>query len=678
MTDGSTSLGIRISELRLLGSTASGKSYGVEFKGSSASWRPLSVIAGPSQTGKTSTIDYLLYCLGDDEFPQHREMLSSVRGALVELELAGKATTIERSATGKASSFVSVWDSSLGDLADADEVRIPTEPPGEPLGLSQYLLRACELDNVRLPVAPTQDESGTQILSIRDLFRVMWLSNDRLDNKNLVFEQSNYMVRQKFLQTVDAIFGVLDESGADLAQRAKQATEAARVARRDAETLRWLVEEEHPLGPLVLETDLASAERDLMSLQEQRKRLDEQELSKQGAVAALRARLAEAQAHSQAAVLRVRNRRSLLDRLAALRGQYADDKKKFTFLTEAERLFDPLHLQYCPACLNALQSAPTITVTGSCSLCGSGVDGQARADLGAALEAADDRGGELSDAETPWILKAELRAVDRRLRELSAYWDRLDADLAELVADAQQAIAEEAAAASAVEDTVTLPAPFMAQRDSVSRNISTLALRVQNLQTGLRLWQRVSKAEDRAANMEGHAASLRAERRESKKRPDRSAVVSALSKRFGEILESFEYPKLEQAYLDDNLVPHVRGLPYTNASSGGMVLISLALYLSIWEVAHEQGAAAPGLLMVDSPQKNLGHSASPEDVDFADTRLVENFYSHVREWLATDGVGAQLIVVDNSPPESVAADVVVHFTRDRSRPPYGLIVDAVD
>ncbi len=138
------------------------------------------------------------------------------------------------------------------------------------------------------------------------------------------------------------------------------------------------------------------------------------------------------------------------------------------------------------------------------------------------------------------------------------------------------------------------------------------------------------------------------------------------------------YPKLSQPYLDGQLMPSVRGLPYTAASSGGLVLISLAWYLTIWEVAHEHAAAAPGLLIIDSPQKNLGHSARSDDRDFADTRLVEGFYRHVRNWLAHDGIGAQLVVIDNSPPQSVADDVVVRYTRDPAVPPYGLIDNATD
>ena len=100
--------------------------------------------------------------------------------------------------------------------------------------------------------------------------------------------------------------------------------------------------------------------------------------------------------------------------------------------------------------------------------------------------------------------------------------------------------------------------------------------------------------------------------------------------------------------------------------------------MAVWELAFEGDAAAPGLLVIDSPQKNLGHAADQGDPDFADSRLVENFYRHVREWLAGDGLGAQLVVIDNSPPSFFSDHVVVHYTRDPQLPPYGLITDAVD
>ena len=234
MSDSNRLRGIRLCKLRLTGATGSGRSYDISFLDEDhESWRPLSVIAGPSQTGKTSVIDFVRYCLDDSDHPQHPEVLQYVRAALLEAELAGRITTIERAATGSASKFASVWNSPLDNLGYVTELRLPTEPTSEPGGLSQFVLAACDLDNIALPVAPKQAESEIQVLSIRDLFRIMWLPNERLDSKNLVFE-SNYMVHQKLMQTIDVMFDVYDAAGTDLAARARRASEAAREAARVA------------------------------------------------------------------------------------------------------------------------------------------------------------------------------------------------------------------------------------------------------------------------------------------------------------------------------------------------------------------------------------------------------------------------------------------------------------
>lgn len=85
-----------------------------------------------------------------------------------------------------------------------------------------------------------------------------------------------------------------------------------------------------------------------------------------------------------------------------------------------------------------------------------------------------------------------------------------------------------------------------------------------------------------------------------------------------------------------------------------------------------------GLLLIDSPQQNLGSDVWDGDAAFADEGLVPRFYRHAKRWLVGPGAGAQLVVFDKEPPESVAADVVVRYTRDRNIPPYGPNDDAID
>lgn len=667
--------GIRITELRLAGASGTDKTYGSGFRAQAGgTFRPMSVIAGPSLTGKTSIIDFVKYCLGDDEHPQHAEILAAVRAALLETELDGDPTVIERAASGDPSKFASIWfGTRLSDINAAAELRVSTEPPSDPDGLSQLVLSSFNLDGIELPDSAVNPDTATQLLSIRDVFRVMFVTNDRLDNKNLVFENSHHMVKQKFGQTIDAMFGVHNNEQAILASRLRLAREAARAAELSANTLRRIADDDHPRGPLVLAADLTAAEALVEQLKAELATVDDERRTTEKASQELRATLVAAQATASGARVRTRDRRSLIDRLDALRGQYADDKRKMHFLLDAERLFDPLQVVTCPACFNDLSEAPSIT-DGACSLCHAPVETPA-VDAGKGDQSAE------SDA-TPvgpnTILEAELRAVTKRLKSLNDYVARLDAHLRVLVNESIEADAAADAAAQAVDDITASPAPWLALRDGLSRRITEARLAVQTAQAGVKAWDRIAEADANHERLVLNARRIYAESRELKQTADRGAVISALSARFGEILAAIGYPKLANPYIGNDLIPHVRDLPYTSASSGGMVLISLAWNLALWEVAHEQRANAPGLLVIDSPQKNLGHNSKESDQDFADATLVENFYAHAKHWLNTDGAGAQLIVVDNTPPVGVADDIVCRFTRLADVPPYGLIPEATN
>lgn len=699
--------GIRIKELRLGGVPGTDRTYGANFRPRTGDgFRPLSVIAGPSLTGKTTIVDFIMYVLGDRTHPQKDEIRDAVRSAYVEAELDGRPTVLERSATGEPSKFALVWeDSTLDTIRETQNIRFMVEPTSDPEGFSQYLLASCDLDNVLLPDSAVKDETATTLLSIRDLYDVMFVPNERLDNKNLVFEQSAYAKRQKFRQTIDAIFGVHDNQAAILQRRYTNAREEANNAKERAQALRRFAEEEHPSGPVALAADLEEADRLIVALTEQLRSLDNQQSANQQASSALRAQLVSAERGARDARIRVRDRESLLSRLDALRAQYADDQRKLNFLLDAERLFDPLHVTTCPICFNRLDPEPSVE-DGTCSLCHHPVptaragivsqeetdgdvaikpaeaspasDAEVDPDAGALDETADAKADDanvaaLADAAP--VLAAELRNINKRLKSLNDYATRSRMHFEVLLAEQRVTEENANAAAAAVDAIATSPAPWIAARDRLAERISDAQLAAQAATTGSRIWRRALDAEDTHARLDRQAKDILAQRRTERARPDRSAVISSISKRFGDILRDIQYPKLSNPLIADDLVPHVRNHVYTEASSGGVVLISLAWNLAIWEVAHETAADGPGLLVIDSPQKNLGHD-SKDDADFADATLVENFYRHVKTWLAGDGAGAQLIVIDNSPPDLVSDDVVVRFTRSSAVPPYGLIPEA--
>ena len=211
--------GIRVVRLRLRGVD---RDYEVDFRdGGPEGWpRSLSVIAGAFSTGKSSILEFIAYCLGGRSHPQHPEILRRVRSASLEVELSGQTHVIER-AVGEASSTAFVRPGRLGEAGTAPAERRVINPPGDPASLSSFLLSYCGLEGVELREAPNQAESGTDPLSIRDLLWLCYMPNERLDDKNLLFE-SDYMKRLKLRQVVDVVFGVHDDKAVELGRRVKE------------------------------------------------------------------------------------------------------------------------------------------------------------------------------------------------------------------------------------------------------------------------------------------------------------------------------------------------------------------------------------------------------------------------------------------------------------------------
>ena len=151
-------------------------------------------------------------------------------------------------------------------------------------------------------------------------------------------------------------------------------------------------------------------------------------------------------------------------------------------------------------------------------------------------------------------------------------------------------------------------------------------------------------------------------------------IYRRLSARFASILEQFRLPKLSLPRIEKDYVPWVRGSPYREiGSAGALTLLSVAWALSIFEEALTSEFPHPGFLIIDSPQKNLAAGTTEEDLQ--DPSIIEGMYTRFLS-IASEWLG-QLIIVDNNPPSAAREHVVVQYTRDPERPPYGLIDDEI-
>lgn len=675
--------GIRILRLRLRGVQ---KAYEVDFR-VGQQVRPMSIIAGPVSTGKTTVLEFIEYLLGGSEHPSHPEVLSQVVSAMLEVELSGAVHVVERS-VGRPSTSATVYTGELetvvsGRVAGA---RLQVSPAGAPESLSTFLLSHVGLEGIRLREAPTQDESSSDPLSIRDLMWLCFMPNERLDDKNLLFETA-YMKSLKLRQVIDVVFGVHDNRAAELADRiARLETELSKL-RSDLASAKRFVDEQEPRSDAHLRIEEELIQGRIASSTEALTSIEFQIREGTEFASELRDRHRSAAVEARRSAALLRDRETLLVRLAPLRAQYSEDIRKLTMLVEAHGLFDPLRVVTCPACFATLRAAPVV-VDDQCSLCGTPLPEGADLHLGAVVAntlpapsegetSADDRDpGEDEPGSSSHLVSSHLRSTRTRLRELNDYMDGLESEADDIRRRLGTASEAEAAAAAALDRaTVDAVSPFLARRDELHRVRQTHLDSLEDVQRGLRLHSGLTTREAAVGRLDANLSVLREQRKGlSDSASERRSIVSAVSKRFGEILQAFKYPKLDRPFVNDRWEPHVRDASYRDASSGARTLLSIAWCLAIFETAIERGAAHPGFLLLDSPQKNIGAGLDVED-DFSDAAVVEGVYDHIRGWLASRGAGCQVIVVDNDPPSNVRDDIVARFTRDPQRPPYGLIDD---
>jgi hypothetical protein len=638
--------------------------------------RPLSIIAGEISTGKTTVLEFVDWCLGAKEHPEHDEVLANVRSAQLAIDVMGPGDAnparyvIER-ALGTKTTSAYLYTGDL-DTMSGTPVRSFTSEPADAESLSHYLLQLCGLSGLRLDQSPSQSDSKTSALSFRDLQPLWFLTNRRLDNGDLAYERQPHR-SIKLNQVVNIMFGVSDNERSTLSRAVEELGAEERELARAVQTLRTFMTD---AGLTTIEEIDPEADRlrvRVAELNAQKRAIDGNISARGDFTVELRANYARSEKQAQRIQTELRDRETLARRLEPLRAQYADEIRRLDLVAESVNLFDSLTVVTCPACQSKLHEPPKV-VDNECSLCHSHLT------------------TDVTDGESIPDLSTERRSLVRRLNQLLEFAQEVRAEGDKLRRDLSAANAAVRDAQSAL-DRISgeIISPFLTQRDEIQQSLGDTFV---ELKTMLRARQMLQQLQQKEVELLQTSASLKeAKARKAgylKNATPRDTTLARIGERLFSILEDFGYPKIDLVHVDRNLVPFVRGRRYDKVgSSGAMTLIALAWELALFELAFEQGAGHPGFLIVDSPQKNLvpGSVAVPttpdpgtEDSDAEIDRLittrsrniVENIYRHVVTWLAKHP-GAQVVFVDNQPPSIADRHIVVRYSQNPDDPPYGLI-----
>ncbi|MEV0929116.1 hypothetical protein ACIBMX_03065 [Streptomyces phaeochromogenes] len=697
--------GIRILALQLRGYR---KNYLVNFSDGNGNPNPLSIIAGQITTGKTTIFEFIDYCLGASKHPEHIEIVEGVQTARLaimayEPMLEGEDESdepetsieegsdaarwgfretryvLERSIEGNANS-VRVFNGGLEDASGFPRVLSADISAEE--NISKFLLQLCGLDGIRLRQAPTKADSATHALSFRDLVPLWFLTNTRLDNKNLTLEHHPFKAN-KLRQVVDLMFDIYDEVGSALGEQINQLRAELAEERAGSKALWAFLRDQGITGPLQLEERDQECDTAVQRARRELGQLDAQAGDRTAFASQLREEYLMRSQQAREAGARLRDRETLLRRLIPLRAQYSDDVRKLTMLVEARRLFDPLSVAVCPVCASELN--PPASIEGDrCSLCKSHIPDLIHHSHNRSMRPGESDGQESDGNSVQDIdVSKELRSTQRRLNELKEYIEKVDTE----IRHARKVSSESDALTLSLQrqlDSVTHDAvtPLLAERDRVARAVSDAEAAKKSVEQQRAMLQSVEAKAQHVELLTGRLSEANKRLRELQdNQRGKDDLLNSLSERFGEILTDFRFPKLSDAEIDRQLIPHVRKLRYDRVgSSGALTLLALAWELTLFELAYEEDGRHPGFLLIDSPQKNLApegrKSGDSEISDSVAGVIVNKVYAHLRNWLSNAGEGAQVIVIDNVPPAAVEDFVCVRFSGDPEKPPYGLIDDA--
>jgi len=200
------------------------------------------------------------------------------------------------------------------------------------------------------------------------------------------------------------------------------------------------------------------------------------------------------------------------------------------------------------------------------------------------------------------------------------------------------------------EELARYDSAFVESIRGTEREIATLKERIRSLRRLEQMPQAINELEEEAGALQGRIDRLRtsvAEERDHLRGAD--ANIAAIAEEFKRIMVAVSFPGVSE---DDDVVIDPRNWKPTvvhgdqewtfwDAGSGGKkTLFNVCYALAVHAVGLERGMPVPGLLIIDSPTKNISKDMNPE--------VVRSLYAEIYRLARGNGSrGLQFLLIDS-------------------------------
>jgi hypothetical protein len=615
-----------ISNLVLIGHR---KNYNIPFNSG------FNLIYGDSDTGKSSILNLINYCLGASSVDLYDEIELAGDYCLLEVLLSGEKYTIKRDIFNPKAE-IEVYRCSYDET---DGVFPKYYSPNyskisEDGYFSEFLLSSMNIPVTKLKQSPTKDDSKSVRLSFRDIFRFNYLDQDKVGSKKLLGE--NYFYLTKLKETFKLMYNALDIQILQLEESISELVKEQNDLNKKNNSVSGFLKETEIDSLKVLEERIEEKEREFISLKSALKEIDKSILSDSSELDSLRKEISDL----EKLLLEYTNDRSIkqqaIKQNIALRNEYANDIRKIIGTIEVLKKFPKIEDKdtSCPVCeqnikLSVLKEQFTNT-----------------------------------DSET---IKSELNGLRRRQKELVKIHTKLREDISKY----DLAIKREAENLNEIRlqfdnQTKEIVTPFISQRDNITSKLGSIKSDIKNLQHFYKIRNQQTIIDAEIITLENRITAFKDDLKVLK---DSAPSLDRVFRKLGTNLESFlKFVGMKNvnniSISAKNYLPIIRNRDYERITSGGVrTLSSVGFYISMLEYAIGNSVNYPSLLMIDTIAKYIGktketdllNTSIDEDLKegMKDGTKYENIYNYLINLSLKSSDSFQIIVVDNDVPKTL-------------------------
>ncbi|XUA20156.1 AAA family ATPase [Citrobacter sp. OP27] len=622
----------------------------------------LNIIWGDMDTGKSSILNIIDYCLGGSNFHlSYGEITKYARTAFLEIDLNGNICTFERIINDQ-DSPVKVYNSNYNERHNHYPMLVSASSSiNYPDGwISDFILDKLTITKIQIPESKLNPTTRLHRLSFRDLMKLMYLRQTKVGSESLL-DSSNFAIFNKNIEIQKYVYNIHDDRLAEFQAELTRENSEKNKLENKLEII------SNFLSSIQITGNIEDISNERISTLEEFEKIEKteddlksnfrfsSEVSNELAI-----KITKAKAFIKDTVNDLETKEIKITNYLNLKKTYELDlhnlktSKEIREHITLEELNPELSLN-CPLCKTELHLSNPIILNDHIRLEINSINNRLHG-VSHAIEAL---------TKDKYILQHRLKEESSEIEKLTSILD-----------------AENHASLSPLVNNIQI----------IERQKSTITERLSDLSRSLLV---KNKYHDIESKLEEKILLIEKIKKDIKDINDKmqglDSVLSKLSDIFKEHLDNSGIQKNHGAYIDKKFTPHFRDISYYNTSSGGIrTILSILSYITRIHYLIENGGNLPIFFMLDTPGQNIGRGKRMDeekaigemDLETSDPALYDKIYKQLLNIIKTaheNNSHCQIIVVDNDLPEFLTASefhLVKRFSKSGGIHEIGLISNA--